>query len=329
MNRWRVVAWIVLTSLAGVGCEEDFSPKTSFTDRYFVFCVATASPAGSSVEYALISRLYDVPGLNPAANTEDPFVGGADIRLSVRNRDYVLRGMEMPRVDQSRYLTPFRYYRALGVDIRARDTIAFRATLPDGRALTATAFVPPFKPVTSTPRFVAGVTTQVNRFTQGDAWVLDWDDGLREEHLFFPSLALTYSIAVGDVREGYTVAVPLRFILQAGVPVPVYPTYTTQQRIVVEFDALDRIMESIGARHADKSTIRIEWITFALPECDFAFSRYYTSVNGYLDQYSVRLDERIFTNIRGGEGIFGSATQSVFTYPVHPRYAAGFGYTTP
>jgi hypothetical protein len=329
VNRWHAAAWIALTSLTGTGCEEDFSPKTPFTDRYFAFCVATTSPTGSSVEYALISRLYDVPGLNPAANTDDPFVGGANILLTVRNQDYVFRGAETPRTDKDRYITPFRYYRAQGVNIRARDTVHFRATLPDGRVLAATSLVPPFKPVTSTPRFVSGVTTLVNRFTQGDAWVLDWDDGLREEHLFFPSLHLAYSVAAGDVREGYAVPVPLRFVLQGGAPVPVYPSYTTVQRIVVEFDALDRVMAALGTGITDKSTIRVEGITFTLLECDFAFSRYYTSVNGYLDQYTVRLDERIFTNIHGGEGIFGSATQTMVTYPVHARYAASFGYSVP
>ena len=61
-------------------------------------------------------------------------------------------------------------------------------------------------------------------------------------------------------------------------------------------------------------------------ECDQALSRYYSSVNGYMDQFSVRLDERTYTNIQGGEGIFGSSTTTSMKFPVNAKYAGRFGY---
>jgi hypothetical protein len=88
------------------------------------------------------------------------------------------------------------------------------------------------------------------------------------------------------------------------------------------------LFAGIGAGVTDKSTIRTQAIVLTIIECDLSLSRYYSSVNGYMDQFSVRLDERTYSNIRGGDGIVGSATTTSFTYPVNARYAAHFGYKT-
>jgi hypothetical protein len=38
---------------------------------------------------------------------------------------------------------------------------------------------------------------------------------------------------------------------------------------------------------------------------------YYSSLNGFLDEYSVRLDEQVYSNINGGIGIFGAYKATV------------------
>jgi hypothetical protein len=49
-------------------------------------------------------------------------------------------------------------------------------------------------------------------------------------------------------------------------------------------------------------------------------------VNGYLDRYSVRTDERVYSNINGGIGIFGSRMDSDYSYPMDRKYVESFGY---
>ena len=75
-----------------------------------------------------------------------------------------------------------------------------------------------------------------------------------------------------------------------------------------------------------ESEITVTRIVFGLTEFDFPLSRYYASVNGSLDRYSVRTDESVYSNIDGGIGIFGSTMSSEYSFPVDKKYVESFGY---
>jgi hypothetical protein len=74
------------------------------------------------------------------------------------------------------------------------------------------------------------------------------------------------------------------------------------------------------------TVITVIHIVFDLTEFDFALSRYYASVNGYLDRYSVWTNESIYSNVSGGIGIFGSRMDSKYSYPMDRKYVESFGY---
>ncbi len=313
--------------LLAPGCDEDFSPKIPGGTRYYLFCIVDATPLGGSMQFAVVDRMYDVEGLNPALNTFDPFVGGAEIVLTVRGQQYIFRQGVMARLDTSRYTTAVHYYYARGMTIVARDAVVIRATLPDSTVLSASTVVPDFNAAESIPQFANGVTTLVNRYTIGDKWLLVWEGLLSsEEHLFFPRLLLTYTVTDSAGTHYHFEPVPLKYVQYNGQYLPVYCSYQTTASLAVEFDALDRFMEGIGQGIADKSSIHVQYLTLQVIECDQALSRYYSSVNGYMDQFSVRLDERTYTNIQGGEGIFGSSTTTSMKFPVNAKYAGRFGY---
>jgi hypothetical protein len=326
----RIPLWCagaLLTILLASGCNEDFSPKVPGGNRYYLFCIVNATPLGGGVHFAVVDRMYDVEGLNPAVNTVDPFVAGTEIVLTVRGQAYVFRRGEMARLDTSRYTTRVHYYSASGMTIVARDAVVIRATLPDGTVLTSSTVVPDFNAAESIPQFANGVTTLVNRYTIGDRWLLVWEGLLSsEEHLFFPRLLLTYTVTDSAGTHSHTEPVPFKYVHYNSQYLPVYPSYQTTPSMEVEFDALDRFMEGIGQGIDDKSGVHVQFLSLVVIECDQALSRYYSSVNGYMDQFSVRLDERTYTNIQGGEGIFGSSTTTRMVFPVNAKYAAHFGY---
>jgi hypothetical protein len=326
----RIPLWCTgafLTILLASGCNEEFSPKGPAGNRYYLFCIVNTTPLGGGVQFALVDRMYDVEGLNPAVNTSDPFVTGAEIVLTVRGQDYVFRRDSKARLDTSRYTTRVHYYSASGMTIVSRDAVAIRATLPDGTVLSSSTVVPDFNAAASWPQFANGVTTLVNRYTIGDTWQLVWEGLLSsEEHLFFPRLSLTYTVTDSTGTHLHSEPVPYKYVQYNGQYVPVYASYQTKPSLDVEFDALDRFMQGIGQGIADKSSIHVRFLSLGVIECDQALSRYYSSVNGYMDEFSVRLDERTFTNIQGGEGIFGSSTATSLRFPVNTKYAAQFGY---
>lgn len=198
--------------------------------------------------------------------------------------------------------------------------------MPDGTVLSSATVIPGFRPTLSTPQYANGVTTLLDRSILGDRWILDWENLVAEEHLFFPRLTLAYSITDSTGVRSFVKPVPVRYVTHGGSFLPVYLSSQTTPALEVEFDALDRFMQSIGEGVTDKSTVHVQSLSLRIVECDPALTRYYSSVNGYMDQFSVRLDERTYTNIRGGDGILGSSYTSQFVYPVNAKYAERFGY---
>ena len=88
-------------------------------------------------------------------------------------------------------------------------------------------------------------------------------------------------------------------------------------------------MAAISEGDSDKSRYEVLGFDFDLVEFDFALSRYYASINGSLDQLSIRLDETVYSNIAHGYGVFGTSMANSMLFPVNATYAASFGYSVP
>jgi hypothetical protein len=72
--------------------------------------------------------------------------------------------------------------------------------------------------------------------------------------------------------------------------------------------------------------IRIISARFELLSFDEHLSNYYSSTHGYLDEFSIRLDETVYSNIEGGMGIFGSYYKSERLFPIYASYIASYGF---
>jgi hypothetical protein len=325
----KTVALVLAALFTMTSCEEPFSPKEPFAPEYFLYCIANYDPVGASVQYAVVSHSYDVSGTRPEENTEDPFVADAEVQLTVGGTRYSFAQKRGGASDTTRYGTPRRVYYARDAKIIPGDGVSVTAYIPNGPTLTGKAVVPTTKPMESSPRYVVGFSTSVNRYTYGNSYVLTWEDGSHEEHLFFPSLTITYYRYDSTGAHVLARSVPLKYVVQGGSRVPVYPTVMTEKALSFEFDAIDEAMRAISVGDTAKSNYAPLEMQFKVIECDFPLSRYYASVNGYMDQYSIRLDESIFTNVQGGRGVVGSTNTYGINYEFDPRYVRSFGYRKP
>ena len=328
MKASRRFAGLAVLLLLLASCEESFSPKTPFRRVPILYCVLEADYKRLPGEQQVVlSSTYDVTGYDPSTNSIDPAIRGAKIELQVHDRQYTLVESTAPRSDTLRYKTPQVFYIGTDVLLYPFDTITITAVLPDGSVLSAQSYVPSPSGIATSPQILPqGFTTKVNRSTQGSSFIVDWDNAVAEEHLFFPSLSIGYRVRtpLGDIIR--VNQVPLRYVQRAGTPVPVFPSYQTEKVCVYEFDAIDEVMREISGGDPHKESYIITGMDFDLTEFDFPLSRFYASVNGYLDQYSVRLDESVFTNIRGGIGVFGCRMDSRWGFKLDRRYIESFGY---
>jgi hypothetical protein len=320
-----------LLLLSGIACHEEFTPKGDFEERAVVFAVVQTTLVNTTTRTtisAVVMHSFDVEGVNPAGATIDPSIRGASVRVSYRGTVDTLRERRRG-VDSVTGIGP-RWCYAGSLSARPGDTVALTADLPDGRRLTARTKIPPHREPTTFPDFPGvGMRTPSDPYVYGTSWIFDWGAAPGDQDLFFPSLYLIYQHLEDTGYVGRSRQVPLTMVNRGGTMVPEFSGPTTTSRVEFAFSAMDATMAAISDGDPEKSRYRILGFRWQFTEYDFPLSRYYSSVNGYLDAYSVRLDETVFSNISGGIGVFGSTYGYSYDYAIDSRYAEEFGYTTP
>lgn len=315
-----IISAAVFLSLLSFSCEEDFNAKADFVKKYVLWCVVSADAKyDNKVQYAIVSKLYNVDGFDPYTNKTDPVLSGAEIRLYSDQNEYVMTEDTSRRRDTTRYPAQFIYYRTEPVKIRIGSILKIKATLPTGEILTSETKYPQNEGLTFSNTFYRGFST-IKRDTL-DTWTVWWKSNIN--HLFFPKLTIQWTKEIGDSVIGSGAQlVAAKYVDNK----PYYPDYTTEQKLVYDFDAIDSAMALLSKGDTAKNSYVIHRIYFELLEFDGPLSQYYGSINGYLDNYSIRLDESVYSNVGGGIGIFGSSFYISRPFIVAPGYAQKFGY---
>ncbi len=319
IKKRMIIFAAVLSALMNMSCEEDFSPKAEFKEKYVLWCIVNASYMyGNSTQLAVLAKTYNVEGLDPYKNRIDPVLTDADIRLYADEVEYKFVQDTTNRSDTTRYDSTFIYYRSVPVKLRYGSKLSITAKLPGGEVLSSETRLPLNTGLEFSEAFDQGFST-INR-SPGSEWNVWWETN--GDHLFFPTLAIIYTIKEGEVISTKFQNVPLRYIDND----PYFPDYSMEPAVSYSFDAIDSAMTMLSAGDTMKQNYTIKNFVFSLLEYDTPLSFYYSSINGYLDNYSIRLDESTYSNITGGLGIFGSTLSISRTFTVSEQYAQTFGY---
>lgn len=318
----RLLLALPCLALIAAACEEPFTPKAPFTPKPVVTCIISGNNKGFSAT-ATVATTYDVSGLDPLENRTDPFDTNAVVMLTIGGDNDTLKLGRSKRADTSRYTTKeFKY--SLGGTLPYYNTgsIALTVKMGDGRRVSASCTAPRGRVIESSYQFVAGVTAR----TTDPLWTFDWNNEQRDDHLYFPKLQLAYQVAGPKGAVYKTVEIPMRYLDKDGKHVPVYPSFTRDLKISYDFAALERAVASISEGDTLKSRYTIGMLTFTLIEYDLHLSNYYASSHGYLDEYSIRVDETTYSNLSGGIGIFGWAFTNQLPFEMNSRFIKSFGY---
>lgn len=302
-------------------CEENFSPKAEFEEQYFMYCVSTIDPVWTST-YArvYIFKTFDVDGFDPYALDKAPTVDSATVFLEHRQFEYPLLQTMKPSFDSSWFEDSISCYVG-GAKIPGNSNLSITAILPNGKKLYAETTTAYAKPMSFSFPFTSGFRTNIDKFFWGDEFVVEWTNN--ENHVFFPEASIIYA-GIDSLKQ--KIEVPLRYIKTNGGHQPYYPTFTQGESIGFDYDAFDSTMAKISEGDPEKSNYTVYDVEFRLKEYDTPLSNYFSTINGALDEVSVRIDKSMYTNIIGGYGVFGSMAESIVTFTVHEQYAEKFGY---
>jgi hypothetical protein len=315
-----LVGFVVLVS----GCEQTFEPKAEYKEQYVLqaFVQGDLGRAPMTMN-ALVARTYNVDGFDPSVNTTDPTIDSALILVQVNTRQDTLKERHRFNADSLRYGSVQRYYSGRIITPSPGELVYISARLPNGRLLNGQTIIPYPRPVVSSYDFPKGVTTRGNFPVGVHNWTLDWsNDVVASGHVFFPRLLILYSKIVDTIEATGSFPVPMTFASGKAV----YPTYTFGTSCTFDFAAIDSAMAHISAGDPQKKNYGVHSMMFEVLEYDASLSKYYSSLNGSLDQFSIRIDQPVFSNIGGGIGIFGSYFDNKFTIDLDYAFVTLFGY---
>ncbi len=295
-----------------ISCEEDFDPKTDYEPKYILSCIIRAD---TTFQTLTVSKSYTINGYDPYVNSEDPFLSGADIRVWQRDSVFFFKDSSVARTDTSRYKTPMVFYYLDNFKPAEGIPLEIRVITDNGKALWASTTLP--SKVQWGP-YSDFYLPNPDKSTFLFQWVPNYNYGW---------YVLRYGIKYSNSAAGnevQTVWVPLRY----NDDTPDYPKITKNTGYEFEKSALDRVMTEISAGDPDKNNYTIYGGTIELLVFDQHLSKYFSSINGFVDDYTIRVDQTDYTNVEGGLGIFGSYIKQISGTAFREEYITSFGYNT-
>ena len=317
--RTQIYFWILtgLLLLSALSCEENFSPKTEYKKTYILYCVESVDIYFHSfIPSVYLTKTYEDNSNFPAdKNQMPPFVSGAKVILRVDNKVDTLKELLSRQGN---------YYGGINNRIGVNSKVKITAILPDSTVLTTSAVVPEMPAFETSYPFLHGLTTKINQWRWGYTWKITWNE--YEDVLFFPKFLLRYRKATDPTYNWFEIEIPMSYQKSGNKSVPIFPTYTRSNSIEYSFNAIDSVMKNISLGDTNKSAYIISDFAFQLVVYDKHLANFFSSTNGYLDPYSIRLDETVYTNVLGGMGIFGFNISNGCGREVNKEYAESFGY---
>ncbi len=316
MKKILLISAITIFSLFIMSCEEDFNPKTEYKERFILNCIVRGD---TTLQYATLLKSYSIPGFDPYENRVDPFLEGADIRIWHQDDVYFLRDTVLVRDDTSRYNTPINCYYLSGFRPGETEELEIKAILPTGKTLVGKTKLPDYVTFSSASDFIIPSDEK-------DNFAFLWS-GENNIGWYLTRFSIYYSKKENGVDVFYSKEVPTKYVLENGKWNAKYPVPSRSTAVGFLNSALDSAFAQISAGDENKSNYTIRAGVLELLIFDENLSKYYSSINGFLDQFTVRVDETDYTNIEGGFGIFGSYIKQNRSMRFETSYVQSFGYT--
>jgi hypothetical protein len=305
-----ILALVVISAVSFLSCDDSIDPKTRFKERYILNFIIRGD---TTLQIATLASSYNVEGVDPSVNEIDPAIKDADIKIWYNGEVYTLRDTTIARSDTSRYSTPVSYYYLNNFAPGEGKPVIVKAELNNGRKLTAETTLPSNIEIDSCDRIIP--LSYKNQFS------IVWRK-LKEEVYYFVRFRIYYK----HNAEFNIVEVPLDYQTINGEVTPIYPGVTRKTIFNYELSALDSVMKKISEGDGQKANYQIMRGEYEVIIMDKPLSDYYSSTHGYMDDFSIRIDQTDYTNVTGGYGIFASYRRQLLAATFKEEYVRSFGY---
>lgn len=315
--RIKYFVFVILISLIVISCDDNFSPKASYDERYSLNCIIRGD---TSFHVATAFKSYDVPNIDPYENKKDLFIDGAFIRMWRGNDEiFIFRDSSMDRTDKSRYNTDNKYYYISDFVPNEGDILDIEALLPNGRRLRSSTIIP--NGVERNKENSDLILTRRLADYLRTSWIIK-----NRDQVYLPKLLIDYFVNENGVDVRQKKIIPWKKLPDGNDSKYIYPVPSRDYLIDYGVDIIKEAMEDISKNVTEKSKYTIISLRLELSIFDENLSTYYFTVGLDDNSFAAGLDEGDYSNIENGFGIFGSFFTQNFKIDLDKGYVNSFGY---
>jgi hypothetical protein len=299
-------------SLAGllttvIACDATFNPSGPYEEKMVVFAILSTR---SDTQYVRVHTTYAVTN-NPLSVSTDTRVPDAQVTITQGNRTFLFRDTTIARTDTSRYTT--------GISAYVSYTLHVEPNLPYELSVISPSLGKVMSRAVSLYKGTMYVENPPRR-SSSDADMVAVVTPVAPIRALIVRLFLDYDVLVGNDRVRKRIEVPQGIRPETGefvYPKPIPHAQSGTDRITFGVSTYAAILAQLNNQFPG-GTLRLVQAVFVLTELDDALYAYYSTVNGFPDSGTIRLDEPDYTNVQGGLGFFGMSAETVLTVDLTP-----------
>ncbi len=308
---------LIIVSVLYSGCEENLNPNGEYRELFSVNCVLRCD---TSVQFVTITQAYQITGNNPLEYKADPYVRNAEVKIYYDDKVVIFKDTSITREDTSRYNTDLHFYYAKNFKPEENKEYEIDVLLPNGRRLSSRTTTPTnleFLKQSSSLLITNDPIEQLSYY-----WKITNNDVV-----YVPRLTFYYYKTIDGVKTKYKKQIPLRYEKQGVNSVGVFPKPDKHPYVFYDMEVVRQTFEEISKGDPYKGNYSIVSGTyFEIMVLDENLSAYYSTSNSAYGEFSVKIDETDFTNIKNGFGVFGSYIHQEIRVSFTEEFVNSFGY---
>lgn len=294
ISKISVVIFMITTILS---CDESFSPKGEFEDGYSLFCVIDGN---SSTQTAYLTKNYNPSDLNPQSYLENKSISGAELELIYPDTTYKFFDTTLTGDDGKSYTAyNLRGFKASGGNLQVK------STMPDGKVLVSNV------QSTGNLRFTYETIRPIIYDIKGAYKIAFYDKP--EPFYFSPKLFINYSVKKGNEYIPDRIEVASNYYQNGDEEIPVYPSLALRIQYFYHIINIEKTLKKITETAPDGSQFFITNLSVEILEVSEPLAYYYAITKTFNDGFTVQLNQPEYTNIEGGNGLFGYKYKSKLT----------------
>jgi hypothetical protein len=321
---------LIVLCLLLESCRSDFNINAPYQDVYVLNCILRND---TSVQYALVSKNYfTTNGAAPAPNSIDQYIKGVDIKIHYDDSVFVMRDTSVQSTDSGNETMVDCYY-VNNLTLIPGKVLSIEASIPGGDTLKSTIQVPKIAYSDFSRNFPQLNDTYVAtpNYSATPSYSWSWI-GYSQENtaiLSIPQLEVYYKHYEHGTYIDKMVLIPLAYYFvedRYGNLSPVDVQLSFRTFCVTKLETVNKTMQDISGDDPDKENYIITKVVFSVIGLDAQLSKYYCAYETYSENFSIKLRQTDFSDIDGGEGIFGLSYKFSKPLTVDSSYLGSFGY---